>query len=66
MKINSGKTTLNLTTIYLVVMHLTGVETFQLPTREQVLYLGLNGLIGTVSKNKKFGREIISINFISR
>jgi solute carrier family 35 protein F5 len=32
----------------LVVMHLTGVETFQLPTREQVLYLGLNGLIGTV------------------
>ena len=30
-------------------MHLTGVETFQLPTREQILYLGLNGLIGTVS-----------------
>ena len=46
-------------------MHLTGVETFQLPTREQVLYLGLNGLIGTVSQ-KKLGRETININFISR
>ena len=47
-------------------MHLTGVETFQLPTREQVLYLGLNGLIGTVSQKKKLGRETININFISR
>ena len=36
-------------------MHLTGVETFQLPTREQVLYLGLNGLIGTVSQKTKIG-----------
>ena len=30
-------------------MHLTGVEEFELPTKEQFLYLGLNGLIGTVS-----------------
>ena len=29
-------------------MHLTGVEEFELPTKEQFLYLGLNGLIGTV------------------
>ena len=39
-------------------MHLTGVETFQLPTREQILYLGLNGLIGTV----RGGGETININ----
>lgn len=32
----------------LVVMHLTGVEQFELPTKQQFLYLGLNGLIGTV------------------
>ena len=43
-------------------MHLTGVETFQLPTREQVLYLGLNGLIGTVSY---FRDEISSYGSIS-
>lgn len=61
MKINSSKSTPNLNFIYLVVMHLTGVETFQLPTREQVLYLGLNGLIGTVSSTAS-RRETININ----
>ena len=39
---------------FLVVMHLTGVEEFELPTKEQFLYLGLNGLIGTVRKVYNF------------
>ena len=32
----------------LVVMHLTGWELFELPNQHQFLFLGLNGLVGTV------------------
>lgn len=32
----------------LVVLHLSGIEEFVLPDRRQFLYLGLNGLVGTV------------------
>jgi solute carrier family 35 protein F5 len=32
----------------LVVMHLSGIEPFCLPNKRQFLFLGLNGIIGTV------------------
>ena len=32
----------------LVVLHLSGIEEFVVPDRRQFLYLGLNGLVGTV------------------